>query len=323
MIEEELSITSAAGEYVRSAWLVEGPQTAHSLCVLLDGEHYRDGIQALPIFSTLIQRGSIPPLTLVFVSHGGSAARHADYLDDPQFARFIAEDVVGQARARVPSLSAERHLICGLSLSGLAAAHIALRYPTRFAAALCQSGSFWFEPDGFARLARLRPPLKTRFWLSVGDEETATQVSHPPTGLVQDLSQIAGVERARAVLEEAGGEVNCHRYWGRPCHRALAGRARRCPAMAVADRVEPHLVIRRRQLIVGRGPVGWIAPLVVFVDGQGIVGSARSVGSLPVKTRDPASCPCDARRPGTVSRSRTAISTSSLRRTSAPRSHPP
>ena len=214
MDAEELTITSTEREYARSAWLVEGPKTDHSLCVLLDGEHYRDKIDPVPIFSALVQRGSIPPMTLVFVSHGGAAARHSDYVCDPQFARFIAEDVVNQVRARVPSLSAERHLICGLSLSGLAAAHIALLYPSRFPAALCQSGSFWFEPDAFARLARQRAPVNTRFWLSVGDEETAVNVSHPPTGLFQGITQIAGVERARAVLEETGGDVNYHLYQG-------------------------------------------------------------------------------------------------------------
>lgn len=214
MLAEEMSIKSTEREYVRSAWLFEGPQTDHSLCVLLDGEFYRDKVHALPVFSTLMQRGSIPPMTMVYVSHGDAAARHTDYVGDPQFARFIAEDVVSRARARVPSLSAERHLICGLSLSGLAAAHIALLYPTRFPAALCQSGSFWFEPEAFAQLAKQRPPVNSRFWLSVGDEETDVNVSHPPTGLFQGISQIAGVERARVALEESGGEVNLHRYRG-------------------------------------------------------------------------------------------------------------
>ena len=161
-----------------------------------------------------MQRGVIPPMTLLFVASGGDAARHSDYVYNARFAEFIAEDVVSRARARVPSLSAERHLICGLSLAGLAAAHIALLYPTRFSAALCQSGSFWLEPDAFARLAHQRPPVTTRFWLSVGDEETSTDVSHPPTGLVQVISQIAGVERARAALEETGGDVNYHCYQG-------------------------------------------------------------------------------------------------------------
>jgi enterochelin esterase-like enzyme len=56
--------------------------------------------------------------------------------------------------------------------------------------------------------------VKTRFWLSVGDEETDVNVTHPPTGIFQRISQIAGVERAHAVLEENGGEVNCHRFRG-------------------------------------------------------------------------------------------------------------
>ena len=214
MLAEEMTITSTEREYRRSAWLVEGPQTDHSLCVLLDGELYRDDVDALPIISRMMQRGSIPPMTLVFVSHGDAAARHTDYVYDTQFARFVAEDVVSRARARVPSLSAERHVICGLSLSGLAAAHIALLYPARFPAALCQSGSFWLEPDAFAHEVQERPPVGTRFWLSVGDEETDAGVSHPPTGLFQGISQIEGVERARAVLEEHGGDVNCHRYRG-------------------------------------------------------------------------------------------------------------
>ena len=50
MVEEELTIKSTEREYVRSAWLIEGPKTDHSLCVLLDGEHYRDSVHALPIF---------------------------------------------------------------------------------------------------------------------------------------------------------------------------------------------------------------------------------------------------------------------------------
>lgn len=210
----ELTIQSTEREYARAAWLLEGPPTPHTLCLLLDGEYYRDNLEAFSTISALMDRGSIPPLTVLFVSHGSSAARHADYIGDASFARFVADDVVSAAKARVPSLTDDRHLICGVSLSGLAAAHIALLYPDRFPAALCQSGSFWYEPDRFAALARERPPTKTRFWLSVGDEETAVNVTHPPSGIFQDITQIAGVERARAVLTETGADVSYHLFHG-------------------------------------------------------------------------------------------------------------
>ena len=87
MLAEEMTTKSTERAYERSAWLVEGPKTDHSLCVLLDREHYRDDVQALPIFSTLMQRGTVPPMTLVCVWHGEAAARHTDYVCDPQFGR--------------------------------------------------------------------------------------------------------------------------------------------------------------------------------------------------------------------------------------------
>lgn len=204
MTLESIIIKSADRE--RAAWIVEGPATPHSLCVLLDGEHYRDGVHALPLVSTL-------PMTVVFVESGGGATRHQDYVYDAAFARFVAEDVMRDARARAPSLTADGHLICGLSLSGLAAAHIALLYPALFPAVLCQSGSFWLQPETFAQLAR-QHAVKSRFWLSVGDEETDVNVSHPPSGLFQAITQIEGVERARAALVENGADVHLHRYRG-------------------------------------------------------------------------------------------------------------
>lgn len=162
----------------------------------------------------MVRAGRVPPMTLVFVSHGGAEARHTDYVRNDAFARFVAEDVVGWARERVPSIVAGPHVICGLSLSGLAAAHIALAYPRLFPAALCQSGSFWWKPDDFAALVAERPPTGTRLWLSVGDEETDVDVSHPPTGMFQNITQIDGVERARDALERAGASVHFHRYRG-------------------------------------------------------------------------------------------------------------
>ena len=212
---EEVTIRSSVDAYSRTAWIAPGPTTSGSLCLFLDGEHYLRGMDVLPVLDSLTASGRIAPTTFLFVAHGGAEARHVDYVGNAQFARFIGEDVVPWARAHVPTMSAERdHLICGVSLSGLAAAHIAVRYPQLFSAALCQSGSFWLEPESFAALVRARPPARSRFWLSVGDQETDVNVSHPPTGLFQTISQIEGVERARSVLLEAGADVRLHRFNG-------------------------------------------------------------------------------------------------------------
>jgi enterochelin esterase-like enzyme len=50
--------------------------------------------------------------------------------------------------------------------------------------------------------------------MSVGDMETDTNVSHPPSGLHQTVSQIVAVEAAVAALEAAGADVHFNRFHG-------------------------------------------------------------------------------------------------------------
>jgi len=205
---ETLSI--AAGKYQRTAWFYPAATTEpHRLAIFLDAEHYLRDMDALPVFSGLQERGDIPPLSLVFVSQVNSRSRHADYVCNEQYADFIAQDVVGWARSRCALREAD-HLISGLSLSGLQAAFTVCRHPGVFTRALCQSGSFWWLAGKNVSFA----PTTARFWLSVGNEETATHVSHPPTGLYQEISQIAGVDAAAQLLTAAGGTVKFHLYAG-------------------------------------------------------------------------------------------------------------
>lgn len=164
----------------------------------------------MEVIEPLVASGAIPPLTCVFVSHLSGAARHQDYTWNPRYARFIAEDIVNWARQENPRLGNERNVISGLSLSGLQGAAIAFKYPSVFSYALCQSASFWWLADHEVKL----PPTTTRFWLSVGGEETATNVSHPPTGLFQRVTQIEGVERAAERFGALGATVKFNLYSG-------------------------------------------------------------------------------------------------------------
>jgi enterochelin esterase family protein len=193
---------------------VEGPQTSHALCVFLDGEYYLEKVGALAIIERALASGTLPPMSFVFVPSNGAQSRHEDLVCNDRYARFVAEDLLTWARSRLGSIRAEGNLICGLSLSGLASAHAALMHPGVFSAALSQSGSFWWDDRRFARLAANHSGIGSRHWLSVGDEETQEDVSHPPTGMHQRVSQIAGVQSAASALRAGGAEVRHRVYRG-------------------------------------------------------------------------------------------------------------
>jgi pimeloyl-ACP methyl ester carboxylesterase len=112
--------------------------------------------------------------------------------------RFIAEDVV--AWARQSNVGSNANLLCGLSLGGLQAAMTVFHYPSVFSYALCQSASFWWFADHAVSL----PPTAAKFWLSIGDDETATHVSHPP-GFVPARLANRGSDGCRRTVRSAWG----------------------------------------------------------------------------------------------------------------------
>jgi enterochelin esterase family protein len=188
-------------------------------------------MDALPVLEALLGEPGMPSLSLLFVSHVSSdqgqaddVCRHADYACNQRYARYIAKDVAHWARARNEGIRVHGHLICGLSLSGLQAAYVTCRHPQTFSRCLSQSGSFWWLDGKDDRLS----PTAAKFWLSVGDQETAENVSHSPE-LFQKSSQVAGVERAAANIEQLGGTVLYHKYSGG--HAASAWRQELAPAL--------------------------------------------------------------------------------------------
>jgi iron(III)-enterobactin esterase len=209
MTPEEHTITSQCGTYTRKAWLLRGPtDQPHPLYLFLDGEVYLHEIGALPILSELMASKVIPAASCLFLSYGSPAARLPDYTCNAAYARFLAGDVVKWARENNEAIQPDRHLIAGLSMSALAGAYATFQHPEVFSFALCQSGSFWWLKDRSISW----PATSARFWLSVGDEETATHVSHP--GVFQELSQIEGVARAASHFTSLGGTTEYRRFPG-------------------------------------------------------------------------------------------------------------
>jgi enterochelin esterase family protein len=204
-------LRSTCGRYERRVWFVPGLSDGrHELAVFLDGELYLHDMDCLPVIREHMTAGGALSMSCVFVSFQDSASRHQDCTCNAEYSRFIAEDVVAWAKERDERITGTDHLICGVSLGGLAAAYTVMQHPEAFSSALCQSGSFWWLADN----AMLFPPTRARFWLSVGTEEIETGVSHPPTGLFQRVSQIEGVEAAARSFESRGGTVHQNRYPG-------------------------------------------------------------------------------------------------------------
>ena len=203
--------------YSRNIWYLPGPAgIRHPLCVFLDGEHYQRDMKGVSLLAPLLA-DPLRPVSLLFVSHVApgegapeyAARRTADYTCNDRYAQFIAEDVVRWAVARNAGTQPSGNVICGLSLSGLQSAHTALRHPAVFSACLSQSGSFWWLHGRDMSFA----PTRAKFWFSVGDKETATEVAHSPE-LLQRISQIAGVEWAVERCRRPGATVHYHQYAG-------------------------------------------------------------------------------------------------------------
>lgn len=180
------------------------------LLVFLDAELYLERVSAPQVVRRLAEQRRIPPVASVYVSNNGGAARHSDFVCDDSYVRVLVTEVlpfVWEKRRTMP----DRVILLGLSLSGLAAAYAALT-TRHFHAAVCQSPSFWWNEE---RLASCLPVVDTRaaaFWISVGDRETESDVSHPPSGLIQKTSQRDSCGRGVEALRRAGYAVS-HRVF--------------------------------------------------------------------------------------------------------------
>ena len=126
--------------------------------------------------------------TCVFVSHHGGAQRHIDYVCSDSYLGFMDD------------LATELGLVwdvgVGLSLSGLQMAYAGMnqRIPT----VICQSPSAWWNDEW---LARQPSPRSGRFWISVGSKELEEGVSHPPTGMRQEVNQLDSCRRLAEAIE--------------------------------------------------------------------------------------------------------------------------
>jgi enterochelin esterase family protein len=227
---KEHVVTDSAGEYSRTVWISTRPSVASSrLYLFLDAEYYLQRMDTLAVMTDLQASGSIPPGICLFVSHRDHAARHDDYTCNPRYAGFIAEDVIRWAQVQEPQISNSGHLICGLSLSGLAAIHLSLARPDLFPRVISQSPSAWWNQEWLRQNLGTPALERTRFWISVGDQERESGISHPPTGMRQEVAQVDSVERLARKLKDQRAAVHYHLFPGG--HQTECWKAELCAAM--------------------------------------------------------------------------------------------
>jgi enterochelin esterase family protein len=179
---------------------------------VLDGELYRDRVEAPAIVERLQQGGVAALTTFVYVSAEGGESRHRDFTCNAGYSSFLIDTLLPWIEQNVGRC--ERYYIAGLSLSGLAAAFAVLSHPEVFAGALSQSPSAWWNDEWLLSAIDSRRVVPGRFWISVGDEEQESGVSHPPSGLYQAVTQLDSVQRLAARLEESRATVHLNIYHG-------------------------------------------------------------------------------------------------------------
>mgnify|MGYP000663431171 CR=1 FL=1 len=156
------------------------------ILLFLDGEHYLDRMDIL----TLLNESGIQNLLSVFVSSENGECRQTDFICCESYNQFLSENVLKRIESDYGSLTVPKIGICGLSLSGLAAAYMAIASEIAFAFAICQSPSAWWNNEWLTRNLNRFKPKDTAYWISVGNREVETNVYHPPLNLHQEISQL-------------------------------------------------------------------------------------------------------------------------------------
>ncbi|MGD9695304.1 MAG: enterochelin esterase [Thermoleophilia bacterium] len=191
----------------RDAWLYVPagvPAGPMPLAVVFDGEDWCGRLDLPAILDGLIAEGAVPPLVAVLPDSVDVATRWRDLTCDAAFERFVVDELIPWAAARAwVTGDPDRTIVAGQSLGGLTALHLLLS-GGRFGAAVVQSASLWWSPDGDATdggwlgaLAASAAPATVH--LEVGSEEWALIDQH---------------RRLRDALRSAGHRVTYGEYSG-------------------------------------------------------------------------------------------------------------
>lgn len=137
------------------------------LLILFDADRYRRKVGVPAILDRLVADGQIPPVVVAMVENPSPEARASELPCDPDFAAFLATELLPWIRGqRDIDPDPDRVALGGASYGGLAAACAAYRHPNLFGAVLAQSGSFWWSPTRVPSERGRYDPHSEQEWLT-------------------------------------------------------------------------------------------------------------------------------------------------------------
>ena len=204
---DEYTISDSAFKESRRIWVWKSRVPSPTVCLFLDGELYLDRVMAVDRLELMS-----PSCTSVFLSYGTSEDRGVDFTCNSTFTQFLVEKLIPWIEENVQS--GVKVVLCGLSLSGIAALFAAGQYPNRFVGILAQSPSAWWNEEWLVQNCSFEGLSAIRIWLSVGNEEREENVTHSPVNLYQRVSQIDSCRKLARKIEESGGVIRYQEFEG-------------------------------------------------------------------------------------------------------------
>ena len=135
----------------RDVWTyVPAGAPPQALLVLFDAHAYVHDVPTPRILDHLVADGLLPPMAAVFVGNASPEARGDELPPNPQFARFMAEELMPWVKAQGLGQLARHTVVAGSSYGGLVSSYLGLTHPELFGNVLSMSGSYWWAPAGEA-----------------------------------------------------------------------------------------------------------------------------------------------------------------------------
>ncbi|MCQ9617598.1 DUF3327 domain-containing protein [Paenalcaligenes niemegkensis] len=184
--------------------------SVRQLLILLDLGPYLSRVNAPAVLSGLEEASCIPATDMILVGNPSSSTRSKELPPNPDFASFVAKELLPYAASHGIAAPAERTIIAGSSFGGLAASYVAQSYAQHIPNVISLSGSYWWapkgeEPEWTNRSYQQSEALPVRFFLSAGEYEGA-RPGHP--GILESN------QRFYQTLKSKGYDVQFVHFYG-------------------------------------------------------------------------------------------------------------